>query len=268
MFLTTCSTKTINTNSKKIPNQKVLNTISIVSILFASCNLVFASTPLSTSEISAIEGRIGYSFIDKNRLNHVFHHNSLPGTTQFQQLEWRGDSIVRNIVAEQFYSSDRTVQQLQTYLESKISNANFSEQFRNMGLHLFLRRNSTTDINTVSGDAFEALVAAIHLDSETAAKIFVIKYLNLPIVRTTTAAIQLNQPVVRIIIRDENGATIAEETRSDPKIKTATKQIITKLSQQKSIGGKKQWVSFKTKCREKGWKVSRETKHPAFSTLD
>lgn len=271
MFLRTTLTTNSDKNSTKNNFQRSVNAISIIGALFASCSLAFGATPLSPSERSAIESTIAYSFSDKSKLDHVFHHNSLPGTTQFQQLEWLGDSLITEIVSRHIYSPDKTVPELQAALESKVSNANFSTTFKNMGLVQFLKFNPATDVNTVASDAFEALVAAIHRDSQTntphAARDFVLTKLfgirPVPIAATATA-----NPIVTITIRDARGTIIKQIRKSNTKIKTSTKQIITELTQQNSINGKKKLETFKAACATKGWTVSREILHPAFSTVD
>jgi hypothetical protein len=118
-------------------------------------------------------------------------------------------------------------------------------------------------VNTVASDAFEALVTAIHYDSQTkaphAARDFVLIQLfgirPFPIAVVGTAAAR---PAVTITIRDLHGNIVDEGTRENKKTKTATKQIIKELAQRNSISGKKQLEAFRTACAAKGWSISRE----------
>lgn len=126
--------------------------------------------------LARLEGKINYSFRNPQLLNHALTHKSFvheSGGTDNEKLEFFGDSIIAMIVNEYLY------QQFPDYSEGKLSTikavvvskpilAKRAAQLQ-VGEYLLLGKGENAGGGrtrpSLLANAFEALVAAIYLDS-------------------------------------------------------------------------------------------------------
>jgi len=128
----------------------------------------------------ALEEKIGYRFRERELLVRALTHRSwlsergspMPESGDNEQLEYLGDAILGFVVSEALvikYPSAREGQ-LSQWKAHLVSSAFLHQRARTLELGEFLRlgrgeeRNGGRERKTLLANAFEALIAAIHLD--------------------------------------------------------------------------------------------------------
>lgn len=132
--------------------------------------------------VSFLNKKLGYRpknlELFKVALTHKSYSNLREGVESNERLEYLGDTVIDLIVAqylyEQFPNKDEG---FLTKVKAKIVNRNMlAEIGGEIGLEKLIRYKSgrSIRISTIEGNAFEALIGALYLDSnfETAKKIF------------------------------------------------------------------------------------------------
>ena len=117
-----------------------------------------------------LEGRIGYTFKNKDLLRQAFTHVSYArekGTSHYETLEFLGDAllnfIVVDILVEEFPEKrEGVLASLKAYL---ISEEFFYELAKDLELPEYILISRGRKNASIVGDVFEALWAAIYLDS-------------------------------------------------------------------------------------------------------
>jgi len=127
--------------------------------------------------ISKIEKIIGYEFNDKTLLCRAFTHSSKTSiaTKNYQSLEFLGDAIVDFIVAKHLMEIKPDAHEGElTILRSQIvSKEPLSRVIEELGLNSYLIVENGSDPNEIQSkpkimsDIFEAITAAIYLDSKS-----------------------------------------------------------------------------------------------------
>lgn len=130
--------------------------------------------------VEALEEKLGYRFRDRELLVRALTHRSwlseraspMPETGDNEQLEFLGDSILGFIVSEALvlkYPAAREGQ-LSQWKAHLVSSAYLHQRARALQLGEFLRlgkgedRNGGRERKTLLANAFEAIIAAMHLD--------------------------------------------------------------------------------------------------------
>ena len=117
-----------------------------------------------------LESRIGYTFRNKDLLRQAFTHISYArekGTSHYETLEFLGDAllnfIVVDILVEEFPGKrEGALASLKAYL---ISEEFFYELAKELGLPEYILISRGRKNASIVGDVFEALWAAVYLDS-------------------------------------------------------------------------------------------------------
>lgn len=133
-----------------------------------------------TRAAEALEEKFGYRFRDQELLIRALTHRSwlsergspMPQVGDNEQLEYLGDAILGFVVSEALvlkYPSAREGQ-LSQWKAHLVSSAYLHQRARVLGLGEFLRlgkgeeRNGGRERKTLLANAFEAVIAAMHLD--------------------------------------------------------------------------------------------------------
>lgn len=129
--------------------------------------------------LDKLQARLGYVFRDATLLDRAVTHLSYlpehPGTSESnQRLEFLGDAVLQLLIAEDLYQlfpGDR--EGLLSKRRALLVNGNFlAELAREIGLDACLRLGASEestggrDRTSSLGDAFEALIGAVYLDSD------------------------------------------------------------------------------------------------------
>jgi len=117
--------------------------------------------------LEELEKKLGYSFKDKELLKRALTHVSYEKRKHYETLEFLGDALVNFFVVDllvELYPDRREgfLSPLKAYL---ISEEFFNQLARKLELHKFVRIKRGKVNETIVGDAFEALWAAVYLDS-------------------------------------------------------------------------------------------------------
>ena len=135
---------------------------------------------LSSSALSQIERKIGYTFRDKSLLTTCFTHSSYAnrcGGESNERLEFLGDAVLGFLVAEQLYRRGGSEGEMTSARIRLVSAKPLEESVRAMGLEQYLLSAGTAGEKSVSS-LFEALTAGIYLDGGMeAARAFVSRHL-------------------------------------------------------------------------------------------
>lgn len=131
--------------------------------------------------LSLLEKNIDYEFKNKTLLINAITHSSLEGETNYENLEFLGDSILGFLVAKYLYQNFSLTEGDMSKTRSKmVSEKALCKVANSINLSQFLRVGSSYKNMAISksiyADVIEAIIAAIYLDSdmETANK-FVMK---------------------------------------------------------------------------------------------
>lgn len=128
--------------------------------------------------MESLEKNIGYIFKDKSLLRLALTHSSYANETGDpsrcnERLEFLGDSVLSLIVSEYIFKNFRDrpegeLTKLRASLVCEKSLCEFSRQM-NVGEHMLLGKgemqNGGRERSSILADAFEAILAAIYLDS-------------------------------------------------------------------------------------------------------
>ena len=123
------------------------------------------------SELSALQGRLGYRFADESLLRRALTHRSAPGPHN-ERLEFLGDAVLGYVVGDYLHRTRRNQREDSlTLLRSAIVKKNtLVVVAREIGLgdYLFLgvgeRRSGAHNRGSLLADALEALIGAVHED--------------------------------------------------------------------------------------------------------
>ena len=133
----------------------------------------------SDAHLAEFEKKIGYSFQDKALLRHALSHTSytnehgLEKHASNERLEFLGDAIVDMVVSDYLYRHSSTEPEgtLTKWRASVVCEASFAHIAAGMdyGAYLLLGKGEEAtggrSRSSVLADAFEAVIAAIYLDS-------------------------------------------------------------------------------------------------------
>jgi ribonuclease-3 len=129
---------------------------------------------LSDTEREALEGLIGYSFTDHDRLLRAITHSSarIGKTGNYERLEFLGDRVLGLSIAELLFTTFRSAGEgeLSVRLNRLVSAEICAEVADELGLYKFVRTGA--DLKKITGqrmknvraDVVESLIAAIYLD--------------------------------------------------------------------------------------------------------
>ncbi|HID65748.1 MAG TPA: ribonuclease III [Aquificaceae bacterium] len=117
--------------------------------------------------IEELERKLGYNFKDKKLLERALTHISVSKREHYETLEFLGDALVNFFVVDllvEYYPTKREgfLSPLKAYL---ISEEFFNYLAGKLELHRFIKMKRGRINETVIGDVFEALWAAIYLDT-------------------------------------------------------------------------------------------------------
>ncbi|WP_461831355.1 ribonuclease III [Aquifex sp.] len=117
--------------------------------------------------LEELERKLGYTFKDKTLLEKALTHISVSRNEHYETLEFLGDSLVNFFIVDllvQLYPRKREgyLSPLKAYL---ISEEFFNLLARKLELEKFIKIKRGKINETVIGDAFEAVWAAIYIDS-------------------------------------------------------------------------------------------------------
>lgn len=171
-------------------------------LIYTSKNL----QQLNSFQLTELEKRIGFSFIDKSFYIQALVHSSFieninHNDSSNERLEFLGDAVLNLIVAEYLYKKFPDYDEgFLTKVRAKLVNRyTLSECAEKLNLEEFLFINKTfkdkTDrgLKTILSDAYEAIVGAIYLDlGLEACKKFLISTLIKPFIESGDLLIDQN----------------------------------------------------------------------------
>ncbi len=126
--------------------------------------------------IENIENAIGYVFKNKQLLQTALTHTSYANehnTESFERMEFLGDSILGFVTAQALFRTfpDKQEGELSKIRAGIVCEDSIANFFRELNLSQYLRlgvgeeRTGGRNKNSILSDSFEALIAAIYLDS-------------------------------------------------------------------------------------------------------
>ncbi|MBU2959795.1 ribonuclease III [Citreicella sp. C3M06] len=128
-----------------------------------------------SAEIAALEERLGHRFKDPERLRRALTHSSMssPGREDNQRLEFLGDRVLGLVMAEALLGSDRRASegQLAPRFNALVRKEACAEVARDVDLGAALKLGRSEMMSggrrkmALLGDAMEAVIAAVYLDS-------------------------------------------------------------------------------------------------------
>ena len=123
---------------------------------------------ISSEIIEKIEKIIEYKFANKDLLKKSFTHTSIINKDNYEQLEFLGDSIISFITSKWLYENNPTLNpgQLTIKRAQIINNHVLSDAIRILEIDQYILVGKKVEINNkICSDVYEALTAAIFLDS-------------------------------------------------------------------------------------------------------
>ena len=116
--------------------------------------------------LEELERKLGYSFKDKKLLEQAITHISYGKKYHYETLEFLGDSLVNFFIVDllvEYFPKKREgfLSPLKAYL---ISEEFFNELAKKFELHKYIRIKRGKVSETIIGDVFEAVWAAIYID--------------------------------------------------------------------------------------------------------
>ncbi len=189
------------------------------------------ATELPAEHIREIEKRLGYAFNDKHLLAQSLTHPSYLLNTKDQlknnqRLEFLGDSVIQLILTEKLYEMHPHHREgkLTSIRSSFARGDHMASIARELGLGQFLilkgadRDAGVADQDTALGDAFEALIGAVYLDSDysVARKIVLSLYRNLEASPAAEGGVANPKGKLQELIQPKHGnAAIRYETTAE-----------------------------------------------------
>ena len=121
------------------------------------------------NELKGLEKAIGYDFKDESLLLTAVTHPTYANehrTESYQRLEYLGDAILDFVVAEDLFArfpgADEGV--LTTKRIAAVSATPLMKKARELGFEKYIKVAQHVNLDSVLGDVFEAVVAAMYLD--------------------------------------------------------------------------------------------------------
>jgi ribonuclease-3 len=153
---------------------------------------------MDDEDLAALEERIGYRFKDRIHLRRALTHRSAAGVSaeSNERMEFFGDSIVGFVVSELLLRRfpGRTEGELAKAKSYAVSEPSLAEAARELGIESCVQMSpgeaATGGRNrrSILADAFEALVAAVYLDSGIRASRLLVRRCLEPRLRDAAAA--------------------------------------------------------------------------------
>lgn len=184
-------------------------------------------------KLSELENKIGYKFIDRSLLITALTHSSYSNEAKSkgeiircnERLEFLGDSVLSLIVSDYLFNRYKNVlegelSKIRSYTVSEKPLAEYASEI-DLGSYLLLGKGEDNDAGrhrpSVISDAFEALIAAIYLDSgyEEAAK-FVLPFAIKNIDRIENEKLTVDyKTMLQQIIQQEHGELLEYELEKE-----------------------------------------------------
>lgn len=132
---------------------------------------------LEPEVLAAFEARLGFVFKDQSLLARALTHKSagdgLPGFANNERMEWLGDRVLGLLAAQDlFMAHGRDDEGILTHrFHNIVSGSNCADAARLLGIHEVLlvskglSRETVKGNDSMLGDAYEAVMAAVYLDS-------------------------------------------------------------------------------------------------------
>ena len=123
------------------------------------------------NNIELLEQKLGYIFKNKDLLVKALTHSSASGTSNYERMEFLGDSLLGRIVAEHLYNNfNEEVGKMSVMRSNLVSTNALSKIVLENGWNNFIivgaSISSTKNIaKNVLADVFESITAAIYLDA-------------------------------------------------------------------------------------------------------
>ncbi len=126
--------------------------------------------------LDAFEERLGYQFKDRVLLERALTHKSRGdgqrGFAHNERLEWLGDRVLGLLAAEKLFSENQGAEEgeLTRRFNAIVSGKNCADAARRLDIAALLniskgfRQEDILDNDSILGDAFEAIMAALWLD--------------------------------------------------------------------------------------------------------
>ncbi len=122
--------------------------------------------------LGELENSIGYKFKNKKLLGEAITHKSINSNFNNERLEFLGDSVISLVVSEALHSVEDSLDEgkLSIYRSRIVSRSSLSKAGLKIKLDKYLKAGSALKNNqnlteTIIGNALEALIGAIFLDS-------------------------------------------------------------------------------------------------------
>ncbi|MCI6987974.1 MAG: ribonuclease III [Campylobacter sp.] len=123
--------------------------------------------------LEKFEEKIGYKFKDKNLLKRALTHKSLKHILNNERLEFLGDAVMDLIVGEYLFNKFKGTNEgdLSKLRAALVNEKSFSKLAKsiNLGENIFLssaeENNNGRKKDSITSDAFEAIMGAIYLES-------------------------------------------------------------------------------------------------------
>ena len=113
--------------------------------------------------------KLGYNFQDKTLLNMALTHKSF-STQHNERLEFLGDAILNLYVTEYLYKKFDSLDEgkLTQFKATIVSRENLTKISQDIGLSkfIFTGKGEVLEGNSILGNAIEALIGAVYLDSD------------------------------------------------------------------------------------------------------
>ena len=113
--------------------------------------------------------KLGYNFQDKTLLNMALTHKSF-STQHNERLEFLGDAILNLYVTEYLYKEFDSLDEgkLTQFKATIVSRENLTKISQDIGLSkfIFTGKGEVLEGNSILGNAIEALIGAVYLDSD------------------------------------------------------------------------------------------------------
>ena len=123
--------------------------------------------------LAELENSIGYKFKNKKLLDEAITHKSINSDFNNERLEFLGDSVISLVVSEALHFEESSLDEgkLSIYRSRIVSRSSLSKAGLKIKLDKYLQaglalKNNQNLTETIIGNALEALIGAIFLDSD------------------------------------------------------------------------------------------------------
>ena len=123
--------------------------------------------------LAELENSIGYKFKNKKLLDEAITHKSINSDFNNERLEFLGDSVISLVVSEALHFEESSLDEgkLSIYRSRIVSRTSLSKAGLKIKLDKYLQaglalKNNQNLTETIIGNALEALIGAIFLDSD------------------------------------------------------------------------------------------------------